>query len=67
MQQLAVALSKEHTEIQNFGNVKQKVVVDNFSKHGGGEEVFLQEVEGLRIFFVMIYYSILHFTSAKVR
>lgn len=41
MQQLTVALSKQNTQIQNFGNVKQEVVVDNFSKHSGGDEVIL--------------------------
>lgn len=41
MQQLTVALSKQNTQIQNFGNVKQEVVIDNFSKHSGGDEVIL--------------------------
>lgn len=43
MQQLAVALSKEHAQIQNFGNVKQEVLVDNFSKHSRSEEVLLRD------------------------
>ncbi len=41
MQQLAVTLSKEYTQIQNFGNVKQEVLIDNFSKHSRGYEVLL--------------------------
>lgn len=41
MKQLAVALSKEHTQIQNFRNVKQEVVIDNLSKYSWGEEVIL--------------------------
>lgn len=45
MQQLAVALSKEHAQIQDFRNVKQEVVVDDFSKHGWGEEALLKETE----------------------
>lgn len=43
VQQLAVAFSKEHTQIQDFGNVKQEVLIDDFSKHGRGEEVFLTD------------------------
>lgn len=42
VQQLAVTLSKKHTKIQNFGNVKQKVLVDDLPKHSWGKEVFLQ-------------------------
>lgn len=41
MQQLTIALSKQNTKIQNFGNVKQEVIIDNFSKHSRGDEVFL--------------------------
>lgn len=41
MQQLTVALSKQNTQIQNFGNVKQEVVIYNFSKHSRGDEVIL--------------------------
>lgn len=41
LQQLAVSLSKEHTQIENFGNVKQEVIIDDFSKHSWGDEIFL--------------------------
>lgn len=44
MQQLTVALSKQNTQIQNFGNVKQEVVIDNFSKHSRGDEVILRKL-----------------------
>lgn len=43
LQQLAVALPKQHTQIQNFGNVEKKVVIDDFSKHRRGDEVLLRE------------------------
>lgn len=44
MQQLTVALSKQNTQIQNFRNVKQEIVIDNFSKHSRGDEAFLREL-----------------------
>lgn len=43
MQQLTVALPKEHTQIQKFGNVKQEVLIDNFSKHSWSDEVLLRK------------------------
>lgn len=48
MQQTAVALSKEHTQIQDFGNVKQEVLIDDFSKHSRGEEVLLKKESNTR-------------------
>lgn len=44
MQQLTVALSKQNTQIQNFGNVKKEIIIDNFSKHSRGDEVILREL-----------------------
>lgn len=44
MQQLTVAFSKENTQIQNFGNVKQEIIIDNFSKHSRRDEVILREL-----------------------
>lgn len=44
MQQLTVALSKQNTQIQNFGNVKQEIIIYNFSKHSRGDEVILREL-----------------------
>lgn len=41
MQQLAVALSKKDTQIQNFGNVKEEVLIDNFSKYSRRDKVLL--------------------------
>lgn len=42
MQQLAVALPEQHTQIQNFGNVKEEIFIDNFSKHSWGDKVLLR-------------------------
>lgn len=41
VQQLTVAFSKKHTEIENLGNVKQEVIINDFSKHSWGDEVLL--------------------------
>lgn len=45
MQQLAVAFPKQHTQIQDFGNVKEEILIDNFSKHGWGDKVLLRVEE----------------------
>ena len=42
MQQLGVALAEQHTQVQDLGNVKQKVFVDDLAKHGRSQEVLLR-------------------------
>ena len=39
LQQRGVAFSKEHTEVQDLWDVKLEVVVEDFSKSRGGNEV----------------------------
>lgn len=42
LQQRGVAFSKEHTEVQDLWDVKQEVIVEDFSKSRGGNEVILR-------------------------
>ena len=42
LEQWRVAFSKEHAEIQDLWDVKQEVIVEDFSKCGGGNEVILR-------------------------
>ena len=42
LQQRGVAFSKEHAEVQDLWDVKQEVVVEDFSKSRGGNEVILR-------------------------
>lgn len=42
LEQWWVAFSKEHTEVQDLRDVKQEVIVEDFSKCRGGNEVILR-------------------------
>lgn len=42
LEQWRVAFSKEHAEIQDLWDVKQEVIVEDFSKCRGGNEVILR-------------------------
>lgn len=41
LEQRRVAFSKEHAEVQDLWDVKQEVIVEDFSKRRGGNEVIL--------------------------
>lgn len=41
LEQWGVAFSKEHAEVQDLWDVEEEVVVEDFSKCSGGQEVFL--------------------------
>lgn len=41
LEQRRVAFSKEHAEVQDLWDVKQEVIVEDFSKCRRGNEVFL--------------------------
>lgn len=43
VQQLTVAFSKKHAQVEDFGNVKQEIIINDFSKHGRGKKVFLSK------------------------
>lgn len=42
LEQRRVAFSKEHAEVQDLWDVKQEVIVEDFSKCRGGNEVILR-------------------------
>lgn len=43
VQQLTVAFSEKHAQVEDFGNVKEEIVVNDFSEDGWGEIVFLSK------------------------
>jgi hypothetical protein len=49
LEQQRVAFSKKHTEVQDFWDVKEEVIVEDLSKCRGGDEVILRKVQRERM------------------
>lgn len=45
LEQEPISFPKKDTEIQNLGDIKQEVIVNNFSKDRGSDKMILQRQE----------------------
>lgn len=67
LEQGTISLSEEHAEIQNLRDVEQEVVVNNFSKDWGSDEVILQRKKKKshkRILHILLYKC--HYNAAAL-